>query len=70
MKLINILERWVKIGRTKGTLICKHCRRSNPKCERRVIDGCGHCYKLFPEDNEIRELKRTHKVMEDGKVLS
>lgn len=43
------------MGRTKGTLICPNCRRTNPRSHSRAMDGCRHCYYRFPQDKEYYE---------------
>ena len=47
------------MGRTKGTLICPKCRKTNPLSHDRVINGCrghaSHCGYIFPQDNEKRD---------------
>ena len=41
------------MGRTKGTLICKGCRRANSESEERKKYGCKHCRRKFFKDVQI-----------------
>ena len=46
------------MGRTEGTLICPKCKRTNPPCHNRVVNGCRgyafECGYMFPQDEESR----------------
>ena len=41
------------MGRTKGTLICPKCKRTNPLSHSRVVNGCRNCHYKFPQDKEL-----------------